>query len=705
MSTHSYDSSPMMIPDSPKKKQSKIDEQLETGSVSSRELFMDDEAGSDFTDEESEFSEEEEDAEDYCKGGYHPVKIGDTFNDKRYTVLRKLGWGHFSTVWLAQDHKLDRPVALKIVKSAQHYTETAMDEIKLLDKVVTANKGHQHRKYIVELLDWFRHRGPHGTHVSMAFEVLGPNLLTLIRQYHHRGIPQTIVKRIMRQVLMGLDYLHRECAIIHTDLKPENVLICVNVDKTMKRLGLSKSSLLKKVSQNGEQMDVDPTRKASKPSESSTQSSSSSVVNHSSSSSTSTITTTPTDPSAQNLTRAKKKKLRQKAKKKAEKGGANGKDGNDMDVGGDAQDADQSMSRHKERSTESLIRTMSDISLTDNVALANDQMLASSVSSFVSIAPVPVPKEDKSNLEKTERSNQVTVKAKKKDFERKRRRRDEQKKRRLEQDEMIRVKIADLGNSCWVDHHFSNDIQTRQYRSPEAILGAKYDRSADMWSVGCMTFELLTGDYLFDPQPGSRYTKDDDHVAQIVELLGHFPKSVALSGKYSSEIFNRRGELRHIHKLRYWRLNDVLHEKYHFSREDADMIAEFILPMIEIPPEKRATAAEMLDNPWIRDLIIDDDELPPHVHRGFGRQTSDYASGESDEDEEDDDDDEEDDDYEEDEDEEDDDEEEEDREYIRMQAAAAAVSVDHGDFISASEVGGDETESSGRPSHVVEIPY
>jgi len=30
-----------------------------------------------------------------------------------------------------------------------------------------------------------------------------------------------------------------------------------------------------------------------------------------------------------------------------------------------------------------------------------------------------------------------------------------------------------------------------------------------MWSVGCMVFELLTGDYLFDPQPGTRYTKDD----------------------------------------------------------------------------------------------------------------------------------------------------------------------------------------------------
>jgi serine/threonine-protein kinase SRPK3 len=53
---------------------------------------------------------------------------------------------------------------------------------------------------------------------------------------------------------------------------------------------------------------------------------------------------------------------------------------------------------------------------------------------------------------------------------------------------------------------------------------------------------LLTGDYLFDPQPGVKYDKDDDHVAQIMELLGEMPKTLALSGKYSHEMFNRRGQ-------------------------------------------------------------------------------------------------------------------------------------------------------------------
>jgi serine/threonine-protein kinase SRPK3 len=73
--------------------------------------------------------------------------------------------------------------------------------------------------------------------IVMAFEPLGPNLLTLIRSHNHRGIPIPVVKRIAKQVLMGLDYLHRECGIIHTDLKPENVLCGVDRAWVYRRYG------------------------------------------------------------------------------------------------------------------------------------------------------------------------------------------------------------------------------------------------------------------------------------------------------------------------------------------------------------------------------------------------------------------------------------------------------------------------------------
>ncbi len=49
---------------------------------------------------ESVFTDEEEKLSDYEAGGYHPVRIGDIYGPgERYVIVRKLGWGHFSTVW------------------------------------------------------------------------------------------------------------------------------------------------------------------------------------------------------------------------------------------------------------------------------------------------------------------------------------------------------------------------------------------------------------------------------------------------------------------------------------------------------------------------------------------------------------------------------------------------------------------------------
>ncbi|KAI8604079.1 serine/threonine-protein kinase SRPK2 [Dissophora ornata] len=488
-----------------------------------RQQQNDDKRNSDKVDAAEPLSDEEEDMDDYKKGGYHYISVGDVFHDGRYVILRKLGWGHFSTVWLAKDKVNNRHVALKVVKSATHYTETALDEIKLLEKVVQANPDAPGRKYVVELLDHFKHQGPNGTHVCMVFEVLGENLLSLIRRYHHRGIPVHLVQQIIYQVLMGLDYMHRECGIIHTDLKPENVLVCVDdVEEVVKELLQEGSESTPLTSMENPESRPSGTKIiGSKPLTHGARSFTD--CNHISapSSATADSSSTTTESSTPDDIHESKTK--------------------------------PSNSKDAKMSASTLERTMSDINLDKSAAAAAAAAAAKSADREVQQMPTT-----------------------------------------------ITVKIADLGNACWEHHHFTNDIQTRQYRSPEVILGAKWGASTDVWSVACMTFELITSDYLFDPQSGPSFSKNDDHMAQIIELMGHFPRKLALSGKYSHEMFNRKGDLRSIQKLRMWRLEDVLREKYVMPPKEAELLAQFLERMLQLDPAQRATAGQMTDHEWLR---------------------------------------------------------------------------------------------------------
>ncbi|XP_035675584.1 SRSF protein kinase 3-like isoform X2 [Branchiostoma floridae] len=753
--------------------------------------------------------DEQEDPQDYCKGGYHPVKIGDLFNS-RYHVVRKLGWGHFSTVWLAWDLKPQqssdpsargrRFVALKVVKSAAHYTETALDEIKLLKCVRESDEIDPMREKVVQMVDDFKISGVNGTHVCMVFEVLGCHLLKMIIKSNYQGLPLPIVKCIIRQTLQGLEYLHTKCKIIHTDIKPENILLCVdeafvrklaaeathwqqvgampsgsavstisiiesrnkeqptkmskNKKKKMKKKQKRQMELLElqqkqieeedmKKTQGGEGQEnmeqedastpaatpqeenpvkcnnnpvprptnmeqepknmevgqekaeekqnspdklknsrVDPQnnqadnsvqnnsenkeqqrpldnengltnstpststenteniktpdsedcplsmeRASMKTSESSEPVSSSTSNPETSESPTSSEhlsvpANTPVTPSTpdtpieikmENLCNGEMSGA-EKVNEEEEKGQGNGK--NDKPKA-------EAKSPDKEKGRPSRSGRKKKDGDCDKSDCTGSQKLAGEQEKERRNSPDSEPDlETKDNNPHTahERPNRelkpetIDSKSDNSSTDGKRVHSTEASEASIKSDsvpdgypdffnpdnaDIIKVKIADLGNACWVDHHFTEDIQTRQYRSLEVILGSGYSAPADIWSTACMAFELATGDYLFEPHSGEDYSRDEDHIAHIIELLGYMPKHIALSGKYSREFFNRKGELRHIHKLKYWGLYDVLREKYEWPHKEADEFSSFLMPMLELEQERRATAGECLRHPFL----------------------------------------------------------------------------------------------------------
>ncbi|KAG5677781.1 hypothetical protein PVAND_007512 [Polypedilum vanderplanki] len=559
--------------------------------------------------------EEQESREDYRRGGYHPVKIGDLFL-QRYHVIRKIGWGHFSTVWLCFDLDDKRYVALKIVKSAANFTETAKDEIKILKAVRDTDPDDPKRNKTVQLLNDFKISGVNGTHVCMVFEVLGHNLLKLIIKSQYRGIPFENVKTIIRQVLEGLDYLHTKCQIIHTDIKPENVLICVDHEYISKIANEATEMI-----SNGVKLP------------------------------TSLISTAPEEFQQQavptgKLSKTKKKKLKKKAKlqnelirlrmehEKESKNCTNETTTNII-----ATDSEQVNKTETSSVTASV--SNNDESPTDDV-VSNNVLNGSVKSAASSDNENENDNEDKSlNQNSSIRSNDdsndenedtennirdVTVESPSKSVisenkdkeiklspqqptdngisENSHLKSSNSQQQKLQDPAFevcdFDVKIADLGNACWVDKHFTEDIQTRQYRSLEVIIGAGYDTSADIWSTACMAFELATGDYLFEPHAGDNYDRDDDHLAHIIELLGPIPRDIALSGRLSHALFTKRGELRNITGLKPWDLISVLTEKYEWDDSQAREFESFLKPMLEYDPAKRATAAQCLEHPWLK---------------------------------------------------------------------------------------------------------
>ncbi|CAL8096472.1 unnamed protein product [Calicophoron daubneyi] len=693
--------------------------------------------------------EEQEDPKDYCKGGYHPVEIGQVYSG-RYHVVRKLGWGHFSTVWLCWDLSAKRFVAMKVVKSALHYTETAVDEIKLLTCVLESAPDDPFREKNVQLLDHFRVSGVNGLHVCMVFEVLGHNLLKLITRSAYRGIPLENVRSIIKQTLQGLHYLHTKCHIIHTDIKPENILVCVS-DSQIRRvaaealdaqrrgipLPLSAVSTCPKEKDGGNKMtrsrkrrlrrkqrkqqalleqeldeleeletqeherrlidmgllpegdkqdgddvngsegeekreDGEGEETEEKPGDqtkpSGEHSSPDPTVNKESPGAEQPMSpNTPNPPPTENEqkeTRKQKKRANRCPEEKAVS------DDSAQDPASDDNNAIQLRRRVKQLPDHSgaandvncdsvasvtepqkasaatgdrgsiivqpdgllaaMAAVMSDDAHPKNSLLrtSGEKAVSSGQNGVKRNSDIPKNQESLTNSSsQSKRSSLIVPQGTGTSTQN-----SSNKRRSLlfepvvtEPDASkevceINVKIADLGNACWTYRHFTEDIQTRQYRALEVLIGAGYGPPADIWSTACTAFELATGDYLFEPHSGDDYNRDEDHLAHIIELLGPIPRNIALSGKYSRDYFDKRACLRHIRRLKPWSLFNVLTEKYDWPPNEAAQFTSFIEPMLAYDPNKRATAWDCLQHPWITGepfTPVLEENLPGRIPFGF----------------------------------------------------------------------------------------
>ena len=543
--------------------------------------------------------------------------------------MQKLGYGHFSTAWLALDTKYGNYVAIKIQKAKQQYIDAAYDEVEILqelgkhnfdkewieslkeyykdDKEKLADIETAENSKVVQLLNSFIHHGQNGRHFCMVFEIVGVTLLEIMKRYNYKGIPLPYIRIICKQILIGLDFLHRMCHIIHTDLKPENVLVCLTKDE------------LREIQTNGH-LNIQKTDKKKK-----------NKINNNNNLNDSSIISEEKNTMTGKQLRKKRQKFRKKQIKKMEKMGMSPqeidkkmkeimkqknesimeKDEENIDVNNF--DIDELIERPRVSSVPKInINNQKgednyqdddydDNFADNNIPLYNINLMeyGTNLQRYLKEKNRILHDEDyrrnmieKNNILTSEISDQEKSKLMKKLGEK-------MSRRGPEIDPSIEVKICDIGNACWFNHHFSTIIQTRQYRSPEVILGINYNETSDIWSLACMLFELATGDFLFEPRKGETFSKNDDHLAQIIEAVGKMPKNFALSGFDSYKYFDKNGKLKRIKKLIYYPIKDILVKKYNFKEKEAKAFSDFLMPMLEYYPDKRASARELLKHPWL----------------------------------------------------------------------------------------------------------
>ena len=182
-------------------------------------------------------------------------------NNNIYIPIKKIGGGVFSTVWLSYNLNQKKFYAIKIQNDEDF--DDGIIEIELLKKIKKYNCN-----YLTKIHDNFVEEIDENEYACMVFELMAGDIYSLIREgKYYNGLPLEKCIKIIYQVLKGLNILHNKLQVVHTDIKPENILLnginiktnelinnfnklnfernYNNIKKKFKRKKLSKNKLLK----------------------------------------------------------------------------------------------------------------------------------------------------------------------------------------------------------------------------------------------------------------------------------------------------------------------------------------------------------------------------------------------------------------------------------------------------------------------------
>lgn len=149
------------------------------------------------------------------------------------------------------------------------------------------------------------------------------------------------------------------------------------------------------------------------------------------------------------------------------------------------------------------------------------------------------------------------------------------------------IKVIDFGSACQEGHKVYDYIQSRYYRAPEIVVEAPYGKAIDIWSVGCILYELLTGNPLFPAN------SENELFRMYVEVMGMPPIDFISKGKRKQYYVEVSGKLRRAAQPSIRPISQLLES---FDEKVIDLIDK----CIKWAPENRIDAEQGLQHSWVR---------------------------------------------------------------------------------------------------------
>jgi len=169
--------------------------------------------------------------------------------------------------------------------------------------------------------------------------------------------------------------------------------------------------------------------------------------------------------------------------------------------------------------------------------------------------------------------------------------------------------LADLGCAYWCSSQPSDYVQPAYLRAPEVILGYPWDTSIDIWSLGCLTFELLAGSELIVNFYIENTTEDEQNLACMEYFFGEqFDKELLLASPYSEDFFTSDGSFAHISSDGLERIRNVKKSisqrlaecgQLHKGSDELAGALAFLRRCLRLRSTERATASDLLKDPWL----------------------------------------------------------------------------------------------------------